>query len=248
MPFDGLDQKLMRLCSPFFSSPVLIVLVTIAIHRVLLIECCGVVERQKDHHYRVQAFQFTINYWRVGLEGEQNCGPELSCVWTNSDNLQVLKQRYHNVTNAWKSSIIGSKNGPTANVAAHHKKKQSRPITIGVYNIHSWWERMKQHGPAVCELPTLLNIAESEESRVRYHMLFDPTFKYFDAYSTTHPESHIQRAYDGAYICGGRLSQARQRQCQPRSCRIHDSKIWFPGGGARSLHAYGESRGRETAH
>ena len=34
----------------------------------------------------------------------------------------------------------------------------------------------------------------------RYHGLFDPTFKNFDGYSTTHPASNIQRVYAQAFL------------------------------------------------
>ena len=140
-------------------------------------------------HETVNVLQFTINYWRQGVEGIQPCGPHMKCEWTYSDNLQTLRQKFHNITSQIRASRAHSGG-----------KKRGRPLTLAVYNIHSWWERMKEHGPDLCNLPTTLNLAESEESRVRYHMLFDPTFKHFDGFSTTHPTSHIQRVYDGAFI------------------------------------------------
>ena len=148
-------------------------------------------ETTKIHHPHetVNVLQFTINYWRQGVEGIQSCGPHMKCEWTYSDNLQTLRQKFHNVTSQIRASRAHSGG-----------KKRGRPLTLAVYNIHSWWERMKEHGPDLCSLPTTLNLAESEESRVRYHMLFDPTFKHFDGFSTTHPTSHIQRVYDGAFI------------------------------------------------
>jgi hypothetical protein len=76
----------------------------------------------------------------------------------------------------------------------------SKPITLALYNIHSWWERTRDHRPAFCELHTNFSMAESEESKVRYHNLFEPSFKQFDGYSTTHPASHLQRVYTDAFL------------------------------------------------
>ena len=148
-------------------------------------------------HDTVKVYQFTINYWREGVEGLQRCGPQMRCEWTYSDNLKVLRQRYHNASLQLRASRAAA--APVSSAAPDGKKK-GRPVTLAVYNIHSWWERMKEHGPALCELPTTLHLAESEESRVRYHALFDPTLKLFDGYSTTHPASHVQRVYDGAFV------------------------------------------------
>ena len=72
-------------------------------------------------------------------------------------------------------------------------------ISVALYNIHSWKMISKSpHKPAYCELPTDLNIAESEESHSRFHNLFDSSFPYFDGNSTTWPSSSIPRAYVSA--------------------------------------------------
>eukprot|EP00606_Chrysophyceae_sp_TOSAG23-5_P000733 GSChrysophyteH2.ASY1.ANO1.153.1 assembled CDS len=68
-------------------------------------------------------------------------------------------------------------------------------ISVGLYNIHSLWEKKRDHYPSSCELRTNLSIAESEESSVRYGHLFTPSFKNFDGYSTISPHAHIQRVY-----------------------------------------------------
>lgn len=127
----------------------------------------------------IKVFYFTIDYWRPRVEGFQNCGSDLTCDWTSADNLKSLHNKHINFTN---------------------QINQENEVTISVYNIHSWWERQKQHGPAICDLPTQLTLAESEESKVRYHALFDPTFKHFDGFSTTHPSSNIQRVYDSVFL------------------------------------------------
>jgi hypothetical protein len=115
-------------------------------------------------------------------QGVQQCGSDIHCEWTYSDDLTVLRNRYI------KTNFQPPGSG------------ENGTVTLGVYNIHSWWERHREHGPSVCELPTNITLAESEESRVRYHMLFDPTFKFFDGFSTTHPTSHVQRVYESVFI------------------------------------------------
>ena len=169
------------------------------LHQLLL--CTGSFD-----HDTIKVYQFTINYWREGVEGLQRCGPQMRCEWTYSDNLKVLRQRFYNASLQLRASRAAAAAAAAAAVAAApvsvvpDGKKRGRPVTLAVYNIHSWWERMKEHGPALCDLPTTLHLAESEESRVRYHGLFDPTLKLFDGYSTTHPASHVQRVYDGAFL------------------------------------------------
>ena len=79
--------------------------------------------------------------------------------------------------------------------AAEEDVVVNNTISVGVYNIHSLWEKKRDHYPAVCELRTNISIAELEESAVRYGHLFTPSFKNFDAYSTVSPQAHIQRIY-----------------------------------------------------
>ena len=125
--------------------------------RILLSICIGLFNILAFHKatslIHVKVFQFTIYYWREGVIGEQQCGNDIKCDWVNNDNMKILSESYLNFT---KENLY------SANDA----------VTIAVYNIHSWWERMKVHGPSLCDLPTDVNLAESEESRVRYHMLF----------------------------------------------------------------------------
>ena len=134
----------------------------------------------------VKVFHYTIGYWALSVEGEQPCSSDLVCEWAHADTMHILKQKYRNSTANLDGNII--------NV------EDRRVIDVSVYNIHSWWERAKEHGPAICDLPTTLTLAESEESKVRYHGLFDPTFKFYDGYSTTHPSSSIQRVYESAFL------------------------------------------------
>lgn len=135
----------------------------------------------------VKVFHFTIDYWRLSIEGYHNCGSDIVCEWTHSSDLKHLRRSFKNSTASSHSAQLSSDD---------HDKL----ITVSVYNIHSWLERQRDVGPAICELPSTLTIAESEESRVRYHKLFDPSFKLFDGFSTTHPSSSIPRVYESAYL------------------------------------------------
>lgn len=100
----------------------------------------------------------------------------LNCYWTYSDHLKTLRERFDQM------------------------KHDSSVITLQLANIHSWWEKQRSHKPAICELPTNLTMIESEESRVRFNYLFEPSFKWFDGSSTTHPSSSVQRVYVDSYM------------------------------------------------
>lgn len=73
-------------------------------------------------------------------------------------------------------------------------------VTLSVYNVHSWWERTREYHPATCELRTNLTLVETEESRARFSKMFDPIFKNFDGFSSTHPTAHVQRVYIDAFL------------------------------------------------
>lgn len=77
----------------------------------------------------------------------------------------------------------------------------SSSISVAVYNIHYYWERTRTH-TASCELSMAnFTVAESEESGVRFNKtIFLPSFKNFDASSTTHPYSTIPRLYHQAFM------------------------------------------------
>ena len=56
----------------------------------------------------------------------------------------------------------------------------SSPL-LYIFSVCSWWKIAKRHVPSLCELPTNISIAESEESHARYHeKIFDIAFKYYD--------------------------------------------------------------------
>ena len=68
--------------------------------------------------------------------------------------------------------------------------------TVSLYNIHTWGTLSKwPHKPDKLRLNTTFTIAESEESSTRFSKLFQTSFPFFDASSTTSPFSTIQRTY-----------------------------------------------------
>jgi len=142
----------------------------------------------------VKVYHFIVNHWGVSTDGVQECGPEINCEWSYADHISKLKQYYAaqqpsfetpSLSMSWNDSVSRATNGT---------------ITVSVYNIHSWWEKKREHRPALCDLHTNLTLAESEESRVRYNHLFEPSFKHFDGYSSTSPLSSIQRIYNEVRI------------------------------------------------
>jgi Glycosyltransferase family 10 (fucosyltransferase) C-term len=143
----------------------------------LILACTA--ERRPQHDVKV--YHFMVPHWGVSSDGVQDCGPDMRCEWSYADTIAKLKQYFA----AHEASFLppapdGSRNGT---------------ITMSVYNIHSWWEKKREHRPATCELRTNMTLVESEESRVRYNHLFEPSFRYYDGTSTTHPSSSVQRIY-----------------------------------------------------
>ena len=137
--------------------------------------------------YDVRVYHFLVNHWGISSDGLQSCGPDIRCEWSYADHIARLKQYQAAHLPSYQSDhIAGSIRNST--------------ITVAVYNIHSWWEKKRDHRPASCELRTNLTLAESEESKVRYNHLFEPSFKFFDGTSTTHPLSSVQRIYNEARI------------------------------------------------
>lgn len=112
-------------------------------------------------------------------------------------NWSIYKDPHHNknATESWEQ------NAPEAEQQGksdHYKVNGT--YTVSLYNVHSLWERKKEHHPAICELRTNVTMVESEESKVRYGHLFGPSFKNFDGYSTTNPASHLQRVYSEVFL------------------------------------------------
>lgn len=139
--------------------------------------------------FSVKVFHFLLKHWGESHEGEIDCGPNIQCIWTYSDHIKHLKQNYEQYVETYQA-------------------EHPNPISLSLYNIHSWWEKTRDHRPAICELPTNLTMVESEEAKVRYNHLFEPSFKHFDGYSTTHPSSHLQRVYKEAFLNESFLSKS----------------------------------------
>lgn len=178
----------------------------------------------------VFVYHFIVNHWGNSFSGVQDCPnmPHLKCKWTYADHLKKLRKEYKADMRAVRArrraeapppTVVPKKDDDEWNWSIHtdpdHPYKEVKPsgdsefgedevingtYTISVYNIHSLWERKKEHHPAICELRTNVTMVESEESKVRYGHLFGPSFKNFDGYSTTSPMSHLQRVYSEVFL------------------------------------------------
>lgn len=148
----------------------------------------------------VRVYHFLVNHWGVSSDGPQDCGSsDLRCEWSYADHIARLKQYMasHQQQQQQQQQQAG---GASENANANANANGNGTITVAVYNIHSWWEKKREHRPASCELRTNLTMVESEESRIRYNHLFEPSFKYFDGHSTTHPQASVQRIYNEVRI------------------------------------------------
>lgn len=188
----------------------------------------GVVEG-KNVKDEVFVYHFIVQHWGNSFSGVQNCPnmPHLKCKWTYADHLRRLSKEYKADMRAVRARrkmeapspsppVTPEKQDDEWNWSIHtdpdHPYEEVKPdgdsesevingtYTISLYNIHSLWERKKEHHPAICELRTNVTMVESEESKVRYGHLFGPSFKNFDGYSTTSPMSHLQRVYSEVFL------------------------------------------------
>ncbi len=124
--------------------------------------------------HSVKVFHFMVQHWGESRTGLQHCGHDIACDFFHADKLHILKD-----------------NLMETNLSVHGVPT----TTLSLYNIHSWWEKTKDTKPNMCDLRTNYTMAESEESKIRYHQLFDQSFKNFDGHSTTHTASNLQRVY-----------------------------------------------------
>lgn len=119
------------------------------------------------------------------IQGVFPCNNNIRCEFISSDSIDNfeynLRQKYINKT------IINNKN----NIF---------PTILSLYNIHTWGEISKwPHIPALCYIPSHLNMVESEESHSRFHKLFSSSFPYYDGFSTTNPTSSVPRSYISSF-------------------------------------------------
>ena len=125
-------------------------------------------------------FYFMSSSWGDHIEdGDQMC-PTARCRWFQSDHLHHLEKKYRSVM------VTASVNYPI--------------VTAAVYNVHSLWSKYASPVPLNCDWRTNLTLVTSEESTVRYHHLFNTTFKNFDGFSTNHPDSAVQRIHTAALL------------------------------------------------
>lgn len=129
-----------------------------------------------NNNYSVRVQHYIIKHWAPGelLQGPIKCN--ISCVWMSAEHLRPLR---HNIES---------------------KEKNHTVIDVGLYNIHSLWEKTRSHFPNNCDLPVNITMAESEESFTRYNHVFEPSFVNFDGVSTTSPVASVQRVYEDAFM------------------------------------------------
>lgn len=129
------------------------------------------------YNHSVKVFHYIISHWGDSHEGPVPCG-SIYCEWTVADQVKRLGE---NLASFTPKTLYGN---PT--------------ISVGVYNIHSVWEKFRDAKPFDCDLRSNLSFAESEESFVRYHQLLQAGIDNFDGFSSTSPKSAVQRIYKDA--------------------------------------------------
>lgn len=102
----------------------------------------------KNHTYQhyVKVFHFMIEHWGESRKGLQSCG-NIACDWIYADHIKILKDNLHHNTNMLMWNSLD-------------------PITLSLYNIHSWWERTRSIYPGIL---ILLYILISNISRDIYN-------------------------------------------------------------------------------
>eukprot|EP01040_Poterioochromonas_malhamensis_P001006 gene1006-1067_t len=73
-------------------------------------------------------------------------------------------------------------------------------LTLSMYNIHSLSEKYRVLHPLPCFISTNISLYSTQESTFRYREEFRVAQHNFDAYSSTHPQSNIQRVYESAIL------------------------------------------------
>lgn len=130
-----------------------------------------------QYKYSVKVLHYMLPHWGESRTGLQDCG-DIACDWTHSEHIKQLRDNLY---------FTKDRDGiPT--------------VSLSLYNIHSLWERIRVTHPLHCELKTNLTMAETEESKVRYGYLFDQAFHNFDGYSSTSPNSAVQRVYAETFL------------------------------------------------
>lgn len=149
----------------------------------VLWKCEGFDTNRNSLDYAVRVF-YLINapYWGDRKDGNVPCNCCRSCDWFSGNNISVLSEiRNNSIRNKLSEN------------------DENTTIDVSLYNIHSWRELSNgYYGPSET-FRTHFDIAESEESHSRFIKLFR-SFRYFDGYTTTNPQSDIPRYYQEAYL------------------------------------------------
>ena len=130
---------------------------------------------------RVKVFHYILAHWGDSYSGDYSCDRHVKCDWIVSDQLYHLK-------NAMNSMV------------EQHSSHSVPFLTVGLYNIHTLWEKYRDLKPQTCQLMPNLTMFETEESEVRFSWYFDNARQYFDGFSSTHPSSSVQRVYNAAFL------------------------------------------------
>ena len=127
--------------------------------------------------HSVKVLHYILPHWGESRAGLQECG-DIACDWSHSEHIKQLKDALY---------FVEPRDG-------------IETLSLSLYNIHSLWERMRIAHPMYCELKTNLTMTETEESKIRYGYIFDQAFHHFDGYSSTSPDSAVQRVYAESFL------------------------------------------------
>jgi hypothetical protein len=138
----------------------------------------------------VAVFHFILPQWEEPLESYQpprrnnyNCDKHIKCRWFTSHDLSILNTNLTDLTMKLEEDMT------------------SPPLlTLSMYNIHSLSEKYRVLHPLPCFISTNISLYSTQESTFRYREEFRVAQHNFDAYSSTHPQSNIQRVYESAIL------------------------------------------------
>jgi hypothetical protein len=132
----------------------------------------------------IKVFHYILDHWRDSrslLSGDFSCSRNIKCEWSVSNELGTLRKEL--LTPQRRSS------------------KDVPLVTVGLHNIHSVWEKYQDFRPQVCMVPTNITMWETEEPAYKaFKPLFNKAETVFDGYSSTSPNSSVQRIYNDAKL------------------------------------------------
>ena len=152
----------------------------------------------RGFHNRNESINYDLSSIRDGTAINNSASGRNS---SKIEGFRVGNNRHHHTRSGNHPNFrLHASSVSTSSSSSSSSSITSSTITLSVYNVHSWWERTREHHPASCELRTNLTLVETEESRARFSKMFDPIFKNFDGFSSTHPTAHVQRVYIDAFL------------------------------------------------